>query len=122
MTMGSMSLFDAQSSVIPAGDTDEIRREAERVATQVDNVVQSIERLVANGAVDGLPDATLQRLFKACVQLYAQKVDAGRRFAPCGDTRDISATSIMVTASGLLKGANLELFELGMWQSFSGTR
>jgi hypothetical protein len=100
MTMASTSSFDGQ----------------------VDNVVQSIERLVANGAVDGLPDATLQRLLKACVQLYSQKVDAGRRITPCGDTRDISATSIMVTASGLLKGANLELFELGMWQSFSGTR
>jgi hypothetical protein len=89
---------------------------------QVDDVVHSIERLVANGAIDGLPDPTLQQLFKACVQLYSRKVDAGRRFTPCGDTRDISATSIMVTASGLLKGANLELFELGMWQSFSSTR
>lgn len=89
---------------------------------QVDNVAQSIERLVESGEVDSLSDAALQRLFKVCVLLYAQKVDAGQRFTPCGDTRDISATSILVTASGLLKGANLELFELGMWQSFSGTR
>ena len=117
-----MSLFDAQSCLNPAGQADEIRGEGEQFAARVENIVQLIERLVESGAVDELPDTTLQRLFKACVQLYALKVDAGRRFAPCGDTRDISATSIMITASGLLKGANLELFELGMWQSFSGTR
>jgi fumarate hydratase class II len=117
-----MSSFDAQSSVNPAGDADEVGGETERIAAQVENVAQSIVRLIESGAVDGLPDAALQQLFKTCVQLYALKVDAGRRFAPCGDNRDISATSIMVTASGLLKGANLELFELGMWQSFSGTR
>jgi hypothetical protein len=117
-----MSSFDAQSSVNPVGDADEFGREAERLVAQVDSGVQSIERIVENGAVDDLPDATLQQLFKACVQLHAQKVDAGRRFAPCGDTRDMSATNIMVAASGLLKGANRELFELGMWQRFSGTQ
>jgi hypothetical protein len=27
---------------------------------------------------------------------------------------------VMVTASGLLKAANLAVFELGMWQSWTG--
>ena len=32
----------------------------------------------------------------------------------------ISATDVMVTASGLLKAADLAVFELGMWQSWTG--
>jgi hypothetical protein len=110
-----MSSFDATPSVAPPGDL-------ESLASQMDDIAATIERLVAAGGGTELDDAALQRLFKACVQLYAQKVDAGQRLTPCGEARDISATSIMVTTSGLLKAANLELFELGMWQSFSGTR
>lgn len=117
-----MSSFDAQSAVLSDVDADELRRQVEQLAMRMDDVTQLIGRLVERGAGECLPDAALQQLFKACVRLYAQKVDAGERITPCGDTRDISATSILVTASGLLKGANLELFELGMWQSFSGTR
>ena len=30
------------------------------------------------------------------------------------------ATDVMVAASGLLKAANLAVFELGMWQSWTG--
>ena len=32
----------------------------------------------------------------------------------------ISATDVMVTASGLLKAVDLAVFELGMWQSWTG--
>jgi hypothetical protein len=34
----------------------------------------------------------------------------------------MGATAVLVTTSALLKAANLEIFELGMWQSWSGTR
>jgi hypothetical protein len=32
----------------------------------------------------------------------------------------VSATDVMITASGLLKSADLQVFELGMWQSWTG--
>jgi hypothetical protein len=32
----------------------------------------------------------------------------------------VSPTEIMTTTSGLLKAANLAVFELGMWQSWTG--
>jgi hypothetical protein len=115
-----MSSFDKNSPV--AAEADVLRRQVEHLAERMDEVTQLIDQLVGSGAAECLPDAALQQLFKACVRLYSQKIDAGERITPCGETRDISATSIMVTTSGLLKGANLELFELGMWQSFSGTR
>lgn len=117
-----MSSFDEATPVIDAADAGRIRAEAEQLGKTVEDVAASIESLVGRGYGHGLPDAAMQHLFRACIQLYAQKVDAGQRVLPCGDARAISATSVMVTASGLLKSANLELFELGMWQSFSGTR
>ena len=32
----------------------------------------------------------------------------------------VTPTEVMVTASGLLRAANLAVFELGMWQSWTG--
>jgi hypothetical protein len=121
VTKKSPSSFDAQR-LDASADANEIISRAHQLSAQVDPVAQLIERLVENGEGNILPDTVLQRLFKACVQIYAQKVDGGNPITPCGNSRDLSATSVMLTASGLLKGANLEMFELGMWQSFSGTR
>jgi hypothetical protein len=119
--MKSSSSIDDQPPGASA-NADEIDNRGRQLTAQVDPVAQLIEHLVENGESNMLPDAALQRLFKACVQLYAQKVDGGNSITPCGYSRDLSATSVMLTASGLLKGANLELFELGMWQSFAGPR
>ena len=117
-----MSRSSAQTVEPAAIDAAALQRQVEDLVARMDDTAGLIDALVACGAGECLPDAALQTLFKACVRLYAQKFDAGERITPCGNTADISATSIMVTTSGLLKGANLELFELGMWQSFSGTR
>ena len=42
--------------------------------------------------------------------------------APCPPfTADaVTATDVMVTATAMLKAVNLQLFELGMWQAWSG--
>ena len=121
MTMKSSSSIGDQPPGASA-NADEIENRGLKLTAQIDPVAHLIEHLVENGESNMLPDAALQRLFKACVQLYAQKVDGGNLITSCGNSRDLSATSVMLTASGLLKGANLELFELGMWQSFAGPR
>jgi hypothetical protein len=119
VTVASLLLSEEPS---PSFDVDRIRADVETAGVMIDEVASAIDRLVEQGFGHGVRDDAMQHLFKACVQLYAQKVDAGQRVLPCGDARELGATSVMVTASGLLKSANLELFELGMWQSFSGTR
>ena len=39
---------------------------------------------------------------------------------PVADRNSVSPTEIMTTTSSLLKAANLAVFELGMWQSWTG--
>jgi hypothetical protein len=43
-------------------------------------------------------------------------VPAGDELLPLAERGGATATEVMVTASGLLKAANLAVFELGMWQ------
>ena len=44
----------------------------------------------------------------------------GAKFTPIPEGQAVSPTGVMLTASGLLRAANLAVFELGMWQSWTG--
>jgi hypothetical protein len=70
----------------------------------------------------GIPEGAVQRAMSAIVQLYANKFEAGERFSPLPEGHNVPATTVLLTTTALLRAANLELFELGMWQSWSGTR
>lgn len=78
-----------------------------------------IERGVADGKLDVLSTEALQGVLAAVCRLYAARVEAGEQFVPLRRNA-ISATDVMVTASGMLKAADLAVFELGMWQSWTG--
>ena len=82
-------------------------------------LVAEIERGVADGRLDVLTTEALQSLMAAACRVYAARVEAGEQFVPLRRNA-ISATDVMVTASGMLKAADLAVFELGMWQSWTG--
>jgi hypothetical protein len=78
-----------------------------------------IERALADGNVDALSQEALQKLVLAVCNAYAAKVDAGAEYFPL-EGRAANSTAIMLMASGLLRSQSLAVFELGMWQSWSG--
>lgn len=79
-----------------------------------------IERALAGGRLDTLTPQALQALMSACCKTYATRVEAGEDLLPLSQRTTVSPTEVMVTASGLLRAANLAVFELGMWQSWTG--
>jgi hypothetical protein len=79
-----------------------------------------IERALAKGQIDLLTPAALHALMSAVCKTYATRVEAGEALLPLGQRSTVSPTEVMVTASGLLRAANLAVFELGMWQSWTG--
>ena len=87
-----------------------------------EQLAASLNALVAAGGAGAFPDETMRRLMAALVKIYAAKFDEGQRPALLGADAGISATAVLVTTSALMKASNLEIFELGMWQSWSGTR
>jgi hypothetical protein len=56
----------------------------------------------------------------AVCKAYAAQVEAGEPLLPLPERGGATATEVMITASGFLKAANLAVFELGMWQSWTG--
>ena len=90
------------------------------VSTQAARLAAELERALAGGQPDVLTAAALQALMGAVCKTYAAQVEAGSDALPLPMRGGATATDVMVTASGLLKAANLAVFELGMWQSWTG--
>jgi hypothetical protein len=96
-----------------AGGTATASADATRLAAD-------IERGLADGRLDLLSPPALQALMAAACKAYAAQVEAGNPMAALAQRTTVTPTEVMVTASGLLRAANLAVFELGMWQSWTG--
>jgi hypothetical protein len=83
-------------------------------------LARDIDRALNEGRTDLLSEEALQALIAAVCRSYSARIEAGENFPPLANRSRVTSTDVMVTASGLLKAANLAVFELGMWQSWTG--
>jgi hypothetical protein len=86
------------------------------------NLAASLDAAIATGEASSFPDDAMRELMAALVKIFATKFDEGQRPVLIDPDSGVSATAILMTTSALMKSSNLEIFELGMWQSWSGTR
>jgi phage I-like protein len=93
---------------------------AATASAQALRVAADIERGLADGRLDVLTPEALQALMAAACKAYAAQVEAGNPLAALAQRTTVTPTEVMVTASGLLRATNLAVFELGMWQSWTG--
>ncbi len=77
-------------------------------------------RIVALDDSGDLPDELVQEAITALTRLYTVKFQMGERWAPFTDKQVMPATSVMIMTTAMCRAVNVELFELGMWQSWSG--
>jgi hypothetical protein len=93
---------------------------SEPVSAQMLATAAAMEKALAASDLTGVPNESLQKLIAAVVKIYAAKVEAGETFLPVSSAGRVTPTDIMVTSSKLLRSGNLQVFELGMWQSWTG--
>ncbi len=65
-------------------------------------------------------DAEVQAKLAEAVRLYAEHVEAQGALSAFPAENAVTATDVMVTVTAMLKAVNLQVFELGMWQSWAG--
>jgi hypothetical protein len=92
---------------------DDLSADALRVAA-------AVEAALADGRAGALAPEAVQALMAAACKAYAAEIGAGQQYLPVGPQSGITSTDVMTTASGLLRAADLQVFELGMWQSWTG--
>jgi hypothetical protein len=67
------------------------------------------------GEPDAVSDKTLQQVLTAAVKLYAAKVERrGHDVAPFAQGT-VTATETVVTACGLIRAADLNMFDVAIW-------
>lgn len=67
-----------------------------------------------------LPQEAIQQGLTALTKLYTVRFQEGERWDPFVNGRTMPVTSVMIMSTAMLKAVNIELFELGMWQAWSG--
>ena len=68
-----------------------------------------------------LADEDVQALLTAAVRIYADRMEEREvPLAAFPPGAGITATQAMVATTAILKAVNVQLFELGMWQAWSG--
>src|SRR5262249_8652003 len=97
----------------PAGAERSLSDDAIRLAAE-------LERALAGRRPHPLPAEAYQRLMAAPCPTYAARAGARPPAVPPEERGHVANTDVMIMASGLLRSANLAVFELGMWQSWTG--
>ena len=92
---------------------------ADGASAEAKRLAAALERAIVDDKLDVVSAEALQKLIAAACRLYTARAQAGEQFTPV-PRHSISATDVMVTASGLLRSADLAAFELGMWQNWTG--
>ena len=80
----------------------------------------TLEQALAAGHADALAPAAVQRLMAAICRAYRAQIDAGQDYLPLAGHTALAPTDVMVAYGALLRAADLGVFELGVWQSFTG--
>jgi len=83
-------------------------------------VAAEIEQALAKGERDAISLDAIHALMAAACKHYAAQIEAGEEVLPLRARTTVTPTEVMTTASGLLRAVNLAVFELGMWQSWTG--
>jgi hypothetical protein len=88
----------------------------------VDELVGRIEvavaALLAKGDVSVVSEQATQQLLLTAVKLYVAKRGDDAALLPFSGS-DITATDVVITASEMLKAVRVEVFELGLWNTWS---
>jgi len=87
---------------------------------QAAQLASDIEQALSEGESGLLAPEAVQALMAALCRIYSAQIEGGAQFMPLPARTRVTSTDVMLTASGLLKSANLAVFELGMWQSWTG--
>jgi hypothetical protein len=104
----------------PAAPVRKAKAANSPASSQALQLADDMERGLIDGRLDVVSDEALQKLMAAVCKTYSQQVQADVHVPALNARSGVSATDVMITASALLKAVDLQVFELGMWQSWTG--
>lgn len=90
------------------------------VSDETKELIAFARRLTELKEGEEIPDELVQQGMTALVRLYTVKFQLGERWPPFAQGKPMPATAAMIMSTSMLRAVNVETFELGLWQSWSG--
>ena len=84
------------------------------------SLARDIELATLNGKLDAIDPQAMQAILASLAKAYGANVEAGQTYPALAGPQAVSGTDVLTLCGGLLKAADLQVFELGMWQSWTG--
>jgi hypothetical protein len=75
----------------------------------------AVRDALKRGEPDAISDRTLQQVLTAAVKVYAAKVERRGHDVPPFAPGTVTATESVVTACGLIRAADLNMFDVAIW-------
>ena len=72
--------------------------------------------------LESMSNEELQQLFGLVLKQYVSRLNDNPGMRPFAEDSIITATEAVITVTRILKHVNLEVFELGMWQTLGSIR
>ena len=79
-----------------------------------------LEKTFNAGKLDALSPEAVQALMAILCTIYGANQESGNKYPVLANRTAVTGTDVMITCGALLKAVDLQVFELGMWQSWSG--
>ena len=83
-------------------------------------LVRALEAKFDAGELDVLTPEATQALMGVICRIYGANQESGNKYSLLSGRAAVTGTDAMITCSALLKAVDLQVFERGMWQSWSG--
>ena len=101
---------------LPERTTSATSDTSERAIT----LARDIDLATLNGTIDAISPQAMHALLAALLKAYGVNVEAGDAYPVLAGPASVSGTDVLTMCGALLKAADLQVFELGMWQSWTG--
>jgi hypothetical protein len=92
------------------------------VTTDVHEQLATLRSALERAERDGLTPDSFRDMMTAQLQIYFLAFEDGQRFEPIRGHSELSSTAILTMVCMLMRSADVGLFDLGLWQSWSGVR
>jgi hypothetical protein len=90
-----------------------------QIAELASDIAANFAEVIEDDKLADVSDATLGQLFAIVIKLYGAKAQLGNPPRPFARNSGISPQDVMISATGMLEGVNVPLFDLALWQSWS---
>jgi hypothetical protein len=105
----------AKAVTTAAAKSKALPHRTSKTAAKESDFCAAANAALARGEPDVISDKTLQQVLTAAVRIYAAKVERRGHDVEPFPRGTVTATETVVTACGLIRAADLNMFDVAIW-------